>query len=120
MDAVQTYKWTAPKLVLEKSFALPDKGGHELSPGPTGSDLVVSTHSRVFIFNKDNGSFAPHPVLGDTKSIKCVSLDRTSGRIAYVQPDAGQGVWWTFTLRFLNPNGEVESPGQRIYKVRWA
>jgi hypothetical protein len=120
MDAVQTYRWSAPKLVLEKSYALPDKGGHELSLGRIESELIASTHSRVFIFDKNKGAFAPYPFLSEKKSIKCVSLHPVSGRVAYVQPESGQGVWWTFTLRFLNPEGEVQSPGQRIYKVRWA
>jgi hypothetical protein len=120
MDVIQTYSWSAPRLVPENSFALPDRGGHELSPGLSDSELIVSTHSRVFVFDKDKGTFAPHPVLSEGRSIKCVSIHRASGKIAYVQPDPGQGIWWTFTLRFLNPEGQLESPGQRIYKVRWA
>jgi hypothetical protein len=51
--------------------------------------------------------------------VKCISLEPRTGRIAYVRADEGEGVWWTFRLRFLNPEAEIQSPGQRIYKVRW-
>jgi hypothetical protein len=48
-----------------------------------------------------------------------ISFDPRSGRVAYVRADEGEGVGWTFRLRLLNPEAEIQSPGKRIYKVRW-
>jgi hypothetical protein len=97
---------------------LPSESGHELSPAPDDR-LFVTTGTQALLFDKQQRSFQPHPVLGGMHHVKCISLHPSSGRIAYVRADEGEGVWWTFRLRFLNPEVEIESPGQRIYKVRW-
>jgi hypothetical protein len=48
--------------------------------------------------------------------IKSLSIQAESGQIAYTQADPG--VWWTYTLRFLQPDAQIVLPAM-IYKVRW-
>lgn len=121
MDAVEEYQFSAGSggaaLRKVRESKLPSRGGHELSPAPDGR-LIVSTETEVFWFGKDTRQFEKHPGLGNMHHVKSISVHPASGQCAYVRAD--EGVWWTFQLRFLNPVAEVESPGQRLYKVRWA
>lgn len=122
MDTLKEYRFdpARPEAMLRRvhQTKLPSKGGHELSPAPDDR-LFVTTGTQALVFDKQKRSFEPHPELGAMHHVKCISLDPRTGRIAYVRADDGEGVWWTFRLRFLNPEGEIESPGQRVYKVRW-
>lgn len=124
MHHVEEYRFDpanrAAPLRLVRRNAMPSSGGHELSPGPSEHLLFASSTRQVFLFDKDTRSFEIHPVLGDMHHMKCVSLHPETGQIAYIKADEGEGVWWTFRVRFLNPEGESESPGKRLYKVRWA
>lgn len=107
-------------LKLLHRTALPTRGGHELSPGATENELIVTSQGGVYLFDKAARTFADHPILGRELDVKCVSLHPPTGRIAYVKPDEGKGVWWSFRIRFLHPGGSIASPGERVYKVRWA
>lgn len=122
MDRLEEYSFapggSAP-LKLLRHTPLPSRGGHELAPGRTDNELVVTTESEALFFDKEKRAFRPHPELGSLHHVKCISIHPQTGRTAYVKADEGQGVWWTFQIRFLNPSGEIKSPGQRVYKVRW-
>jgi hypothetical protein len=122
MDTLEEYRFDPAnrEAMLRRvhQTPLPSKSGHELSPAPDDG-LFVTTGTQALLFDKQQRRFEPHPVLGDLHHVKCISLEPRTGRIAYVRADEGEGVWWTFRLRFLNPEAEIESPGQRIYKVRW-
>ncbi len=107
-------------LTLKRQSKLPTRGGHELSPGASTNELIVTTQGGVYLFDKAARRFAEHPLLGRDLDVKCVSLHPSTGRIAYVKADEGKGVWWSFRIRLLHPEGEIASPGQRVYKVRWA
>jgi hypothetical protein len=121
MDTVDEYAFDASQkeFPLRKLQAsrLPSRGGHELSPGASDDELFVSTGTQVLVFRKDTRDLTPHPTLGAMPHVKSISLHRQSGQLAYVRAD--EGVWWTFDLRFLSPEGVVQSPGQRLYKARW-
>jgi hypothetical protein len=122
MDTLEEFRFNPSNrdamLRRVRQTKLPSEGGHELSPAPNDS-LFVTTGSQALLFDKQQRHFTPHPVLGAMHHIKCISFDPRSGRIAYVRADEGEGVWWTFRLRLLNPEAEIQSPGKRIYKVRW-
>jgi hypothetical protein len=107
-------------LRLLKQNRMPSSGGHELSPGPAPNLLFASGADEVFLFNKDTRAFARHPVLGAMHHVKCISRNPQTGQIAYVKADEGEGVWWSFQVRFLYPGAEAKTPGKRLYKVRWA
>ena len=106
-------------LKLRHQTGLPTRGGHELSPGKSENELIVTTQGGVYLFDKTTRSIVSHPTLGGYLDVKCVSVHPSTGRLAYVKADEGKGVWWSFRIRLLNPEGSIESPGQRVYKVRW-
>ena len=111
--------WKTQKPVLNRvaEYALPNRGGHDLAPVPGSSDLVVTTNSSVFLFDRDRGQFRPHPQIGERKRVKGVSIHPVSGRVVYVEAEGRE--WWASRLRFLNPSTELQLPGERIYKARW-
>jgi hypothetical protein len=45
-----------------------------------------------------------------------VPWDRASGRLAFVRAEER---WWAYRIRFLEPEGEVHLPDERLYKARW-
>lgn len=124
MDHLEEYNFDhgnhAASLKLTRQSKLPTRGGHELSPGTSANELIVTTQGGVYLFDKASRGFTVHPRLGKDLDVKCVSLHPSTGRLAYVKADEGKGVWWSFRIRLLHPEGEIASPGQRVYKVRWA
>lgn len=106
-------------LQLLRQHRMPTGGGHELSPGPSENLLFASGTEAVYLFDKDSKQFRLHPELGKLHHVKSISLHPKTGRIAYMMADPGEGVWWSYRVRFLNPTGEIASPGKRLYKVRW-
>ncbi|MCW5966712.1 MAG: hypothetical protein KIT83_21920 [Bryobacterales bacterium] len=122
METLEEYSFSPgdAKAQLRKveETKLPSPGGHELSPGAVAEELFVSSSTDVFVFEKETRTFAKHPGLGGMHHVKSISVHPQSGQLSYIRAD--EGVWWTFQLRFLNPAAEIESPGQRLYKARWA
>ena len=107
----------APHLVRVATYRLPDNGGHDLQPVPGDDNLIVTTNSNVYLFDRDSLMFAPHPQLKDQARVKSVSIHPKTGQLAYTQAE-GQN-WWTEHIHFLNPSGTIHLSGERIYKVRW-
>ncbi|MCU0796135.1 MAG: PQQ-like beta-propeller repeat protein [Akkermansiaceae bacterium] len=122
-DVLRTYRladsWTEhPALVEMKSHDLPDHDGHDLMAVPGSRDLVLSTESHVWLFDREQAVFRPHPDLHAMESVKGISIHPKTGRIVIVQ--ASQGRWWSESARLLNPPGKLDFPGEKIYKARWA
>ncbi len=112
------WETSTPSLALKATYPLPDHSGHELIAEPGTSRLVVSAHESVWAFDRDAGTFAPHPDLAGRPDVKGISIHPETGRIAFVQADTPE--WWSRRVRFLKPEGEVTLPDERLYKVRWA
>jgi len=84
---------------------------------PQTEDLVVTTGRNVFLFDRKQRSFRPHPDLGGKRDVKAVSIHPRTGQIVYLQ--AGGTNWCTDTFRMFKPAGELRLPGERLYKARW-
>jgi hypothetical protein len=106
-----------PSLELDARYPLPDEGGHELSPVPGTSHLVVSTHEGVWRFDRDARAFTPDPVLQGLHDVKSVTIHPGTGQVAFTQADRPE--WWTRTIRFRHPHADLTLESERIYKVRW-
>lgn len=91
--------------------------GHDLRPVPRSAELVVTTRSHVWLFDRDHERFRLHPDLGGLDHVKSVDVHPRTGRIAFVQADEGE--WWSDTVRFANPPGQMKLEGERFYKARW-
>jgi len=114
---LRNWRSAVPSLEREASFPLPDKGGHDLSPIPGTPYLFVSTGRRCWLFDRDRGTFAPHPDLADAERVKSCSVNAQTGRVAYVRAEGAN--WWAEHVRFLRPPGVLHLPGERLYKARW-
>ena len=107
----------SPRLEREKTFRLPDEGGHDLSPIPRSPLLFVSTSKRCWHFNRDLRKFAPHDILADAERVKGYSVHSATGQIAYVQAEGEN--WWSERVRLLRPEAVIHLTGERLYKARW-
>lgn len=107
----------AEGLVLDRTVALPEGGGHDLFPLPDGRRLTVSTSKHVWVFDAETRALTPHPELGDVEQVKSLCVHPQTGRLVYTQAEAPN--WWTEHIRFRNPEGVLRLPGERLYKARW-
>lgn len=106
-----------PSLKLRKTFRLPSRGGHDLSPVPGTPQFVVTTVEEVLIFDRRTGEFTRHPEIGSLVDVKSVSIHPATGRTAFTMADPPN--WWTHTVRFLGPDATLTFSTDRLYKVRW-
>ncbi len=107
----------APRLEPAGIYPLPDVDGHDLYPIPGTSMLSVSARAYCYLFDMDTHEFRPHDLLPKAYSVKSLSRDPDSGRLAYVQAESPN--WWSDEIHLLGPEGTIHLPGERIYKARW-
>lgn len=105
------------RLSRQALIALPEGMGHELQPVPGTSFLSVSTTHHCWLFDRENWNISPHPVLADSADVKSISVNPSSGRLAWTRAEGAD--WWTAIIRMQNTPATVELPGERLYKVRW-
>jgi len=120
-NAVKAYRlrdWDsdAPHLTMVGQYELPETGGHDLYPVPNSPMLSVSTWGHCWLFDRDKHTISPHPDLPKLVSVKSISPNPVTGRLAYIKADEN---WWTNTVRLLRPTGTIERKGDIIYKARW-
>jgi len=108
----------ATRLTRTFEFALPDEGGHDLSPIPGSSRLFVSTGQRSWFFDRDRREIAPHDTIGSLAHIKSYAVHPRTGRVVYLQAEGKN--WWAEHLHFQRPDGSLRLPGEHLYKARWA
>ncbi len=114
---LKDWETSSPSLELDGSYALPDKGGHDLQPMPHSDDLVLSTHEHVYLFDRSAKRFRLHPTLGAQKDVKCISIETIGGRVVWLQAD--QPNWWTDRIRLLDPDADAQLTDEKLYKARW-
>lgn len=110
----------APKetrLHVEARFELPTPGGHDLSVSRGAGSLLVSSDTHVYRCDPDTGRFTAYALLADAPRVKSVHEHPTLPTTVYHQ--ATETTWWSDRIRFLDPDGTMHLPTQRIYKVRW-
>lgn len=106
-----------PSLKLERSHELPDEGGHDLQAVPGANDLLITSHGTVSLFDREAGTFRPHPALRDRKNVKSVAIHPTTGRTFFVQGDTPE--WWSRSLQSLTEPTRMAVGAERLYKVRF-
>jgi hypothetical protein len=106
-----------PTLKLEQAYPLPDEGGHDLLAVPNSADLLITTHETVSLFDREAGTFRPHPALGDRAHVKSVAIHPTTAQTYFVQADRPE--WWSRSLQSLTAPTRLPVEGERLYKVRW-
>jgi hypothetical protein len=104
-------------LILAKKYPIEGAGGHDLVMAQDGGSLFVTTSGRALSFDIGKESFSLYQPFAGLSDVKSVSVNPTTGQIAYTQADPH--VWWTYTVRFLNPQMTVPLESH-TYKVRWS
>lgn len=107
-------KSTKPLLQLEKSWKLPDAGGHDLS-AVDDNEMIVSTHHNVFYFNIKKERFSVFEPLAGKHDVKAANYSKTTQRLVYTQAEQS---WWTFNIYSINPRQVINIPDIKLYKVR--
>lgn len=107
----------ANELTVADRWQLPTAGGHDLSPGQSGQTFLITTNSNVYQFDRTQGTFTPHPLLGDLPSIKSVDEHPSLMRLVYHQ--GAKPNWWSDTIRFAGRDETIRLEGERLYKIRW-
>jgi Family of unknown function (DUF6528) len=100
-----------PALSLGSTYHLPDNDGHDLRAVPNSNDLILSTENSVFLFDREHGTFRPHPSLESYKKVKTIDVHPTTERIVVGQ--------WGAELNLLTPAGKIRFSIERPYKARW-
>lgn len=100
-----------PSLTLKSSHALPDPDGHDLRPLPASDDLLLTTGSGVFLFDREHATFRPHPLVAKEAKVKSADVHPVSGRLVLSR--------WESTLKLLEPEGTISFADARPYKARW-
>ena len=107
-----------PSLHLDTTDPLPNPAGHDLQALPESEDLILSTGAGVYLFDRTKQEFRAHPILGAGADIKSTSTQPATHRTVFTK--ATEPNWWSDTLHFLSPEGEIRLPAERLYKARWA
>ena len=100
-----------PSLVLKATHPLPAEDGHDLRAVPSSSDLIVTTETGVFLFDRERGEFRRHPALGEKAKLKSVDIHPTTKRTVYGA--------WSAKVEFLDPAGALTLKDAHPYKTRW-
>ncbi len=114
---LENWDGAEPALKLKDRHPLPDPDGHDLSPVPGGADLVVTTGRDVWLFDRDQGAFRPHPDFSGRKDVKCVAVHPENGRTLVIQATGKN--WWTETAELFRPDARMLFKGEILYKGRW-
>ena len=114
---LEDWETTNPSLRKTATIALPEGGGHDLYAVPGVDWLAVSTGAHCWLFDCDKRSFEPHPDLADKARVKSISVDPSTGRLAWVEAEGEN--WWAERVHFLHPGHTLFLPGEHLYKARW-
>ncbi len=114
-DVLREYKLNNNKLSLQEEWKIPELGGHDLQMLPDGENLFVTEHSGAWVFNIENKQFKKINHFPDAENIKSLSQNK-DGRYIFTIPDES---WWTYHVKFYNPDGLLSFPDMHVYKARW-
>jgi len=115
-EEMRCYLYKDGSLVLDKSFALPSRLGHDLMPVFGEDRLLLTTWSQVLYFDPSDCSFEEAPVF-QQKNVKSVSTGESGHTAVYTTPIES---WWTDEVLELSTGKRVfHAEGLHIYKARW-
>ena len=112
--SLQNWNSERPSLKLEKKWALPSEGGHDLVP-ISDKELVITNHAGIFCFNMETEAFTPFEPLEGVGNIKSVNYDPDSKRLIYTKAEIS---WWTHHIYLENPKQVFTVDSIKLYKVR--
>lgn len=112
--SLQAWETASPRLQLERTWTIPDRGGHDLV-AISDYELLVSDHHGVSLFDIDKETFTPFAPLQSTQNVKSVNYDKATNTLIYTKAEES---WWTFNIYMNNPDKTIHIPEIKLYKVR--
>ena len=118
-DVLREYKLVTKgkaRLTLQHEWELPHKGGHDLQMAPGGNDLFLTIEKAgAWEFNLKTSEFGRIKGFTGAPIIKSIGKN-DAGQFIYTVPEES---WWTYHVKFSNPNRSFAFPGMHVYKARW-
>lgn len=115
-DVLREYKLASGgHLQLKEHWKIPGIGGHDLQPTPDGMGLFVTEHEGAWRFDFDTHRFTKIDGFPDTENIKSVGQNK-AGQYIFTVPEER---WWTFHVKFFQPERQFAFPEMKVYKARW-
>jgi len=115
-DVLREYKIVNEiKLVLKDEWKIPGISGHDLQKAPDGDQLFITEHTGSWIFSKKDFQFRKIDNFPDASDIKSINQNKY-GQFVFTVPEES---WWTYHVRFYNPEAVLAFPDMHVYKVRW-
>jgi hypothetical protein len=105
-----------PSLALKAAYPTPQAAAHDLQAVPHSNDLVLTTGTHIYLFDREKRAFRLHPDLGDRDNTKSISIHPVTGQVALVLADHE---WWSHKLWLASPPGKIDLPKDHLYKARW-
>jgi len=106
-----------PLLLLKHEYKLPGRGVYDLQFIKDNESLCLTTEENVWIFDTTTKKFTRHGILGDEESVKSVTYNRETGRMAYVS--TADDNWWAYYIRIAGTGRIIYQPYEKISKARW-
>jgi len=103
------------KLILKKHWDLPGTSGHDLQMAPDGDRLFITQVTGTCQFDIKKAEFKAIEGFPDSHDIKSIGLNQ-AGQFIYTKTEQS---WWTFHVKFLDPERIFQFPDMKVYKARW-
>ena len=103
-------------LVLNKSWKIPNKGGHDLLQVPSEDKLLLTDTRTAWEFDLKNFTFSEFSPLKGVRNVKSLGLHPVSKQLIYTKAEES---WWTYNVYFKEPDSKASFPDVRVYKARW-
>ncbi|MDR1745710.1 MAG: DUF6528 family protein [Tannerella sp.] len=112
--ALQDWDSSTPSLRMTAQWALPEDDGHDLSL-VSPDRFLITTHSSVYFFDIDRGTFTPFEPLSGIPNVKSVNYNESTEHLTYTKAEES---WWTYHIYQSKPEKTIHIPYIRLYKVR--
>lgn len=112
--SLMNWESDSPALKLERTWKIPVESGHDLVR-MTDSELLVTGHEGVFVFDTKKKVFTPFAPLKDRPNVKSVNYLPDLDFLVYTQAEIR---WWTHHVYLENPTKVLCIEDIDLYKVR--
>ncbi|MFT2008862.1 DUF6528 family protein [Pontibacter sp. 13R65] len=103
-------------LKLNKSWKLPNTGGHDLQLVPSEDKLLLTDTRTVWEFDLNSFNFSEFSPLKGMKNVKSIGKHPVSKQLIYTKAEES---WWAYHVNFIDPNQRTVFPEMHVYKARW-
>ncbi len=103
-------------LSKKSEWPIPGKSGHDLFLTPDGRQLYITEHTQAWAFDLTEETFGKITNFPAKENIKSLGHNQ-AGQLLFTEPEES---WWTFSVKFINPDRKFVFPGMKVYKARWA